>query len=161
MENDQPGPNPLQGHTYIPQRFQKRWLVNPPKNRVALVFTHSLAKFIIFFPLRYLVWSPLISIHSILLFNADKGENDGGLLESRKNLLPHISQIECIFCAEIKVCQVTPELRYWILTRELLRNTWLETQDYSQWYSEKKVKVQNSARGWRWPELEWDFLLKQ
>ena len=36
-ENDDSGPNPLHGHFYMPQGTQKRWLVNPPKNRVALV----------------------------------------------------------------------------------------------------------------------------
>ena len=38
-ENNHPGPNPLQGHSYIPQGFQKKVTGESAKNRVALVST--------------------------------------------------------------------------------------------------------------------------
>ena len=38
-ENNHPGPNPLQGHSYLAQGFQKKVTGESAKNRVALVYT--------------------------------------------------------------------------------------------------------------------------
>ena len=40
-ENDHPGPNPLQGHSYIPQGIQKKVIGESPQNRVALVCNYA------------------------------------------------------------------------------------------------------------------------
>ena len=46
-ENDHPEPNPLQGHSYIPQGSQKKVSGKSAKNRVALVSTKGLKLMII------------------------------------------------------------------------------------------------------------------